>query len=71
MFRDLSILKYYIFMEIYFFLNLVTLVAGWADLPFLQNGGMMLMKNHFDFKDIMTFGLFLLALLTFIFNFCK
>lgn len=30
------------------------------------------MKNHdFDFKDMMTFGLFLLALLTYIFNFCK
>ena len=33
--------------------------------------GVMPMKNHFDFKDLMTFGLFLLALLTFIFNFCK
>lgn len=33
--------------------------------------GVMLMKNHFDFKDIMTFGLFLLALLTFVFTFCK
>ena len=31
----------------------------------------MPMKNHFDFKDLMTFGLFLLALLTFIFTFCK
>jgi len=29
------------------------------------------MKNRFDFKDIMTFGLFLLALLTFVFSFCK
>ncbi len=29
------------------------------------------MKNHFDFKDIMTFGLFLLALLTFVFTFCR
>ena len=24
-----------------------------------------------DFKDLMTFGLFLLALLTFVFSFCK
>ncbi len=31
----------------------------------------MPMKNHFDFKDLMTFGLFLLALLTFVFTFCK
>ena len=29
------------------------------------------MKNYFDFKDLMTFGLFLLALLTFVFTFCK
>ena len=28
-------------------------------------------KNNFDFKDLMTFGLFLLALLTFVFTFCK
>ncbi len=25
----------------------------------------------FDFKDLITFGLFLLALLTFVFTFCK
>lgn len=29
------------------------------------------MKNHFDFKDLMAFGSFLLALLTFVFTFCK
>ncbi len=29
------------------------------------------MKNQFDFKDVLTFGIFLLTLLTFIFNFCK
>ena len=29
------------------------------------------MKNHFDFKDMMTFGIFMLALLTFVFTFCK
>ena len=33
------------------------------------------MKNqndeNFDFKDLMTFGLFLLVLLTFVFTFCK
>lgn len=28
-------------------------------------------KKHFDFRDLMQFGLFLLALLTFIFTFCK
>ena len=46
-------------------------VAGWADFSFLRMG-VMPMKNHFDFKDfLMTFGLFLLALLTFVFTFCK
>ncbi len=37
----------------------------------LHRMGVMPMKNHFDFKDLMTFGLFLLALLTFVFTFCK
>ena len=29
------------------------------------------MKNQFDFKDMMNFGLFILALLTFVFTFCE
>jgi hypothetical protein len=28
-------------------------------------------QNNFDFKDLLSFGTFLLALLTFIFLFCK
>ena len=28
-------------------------------------------KNHFDFKDLMAFGLFILALRTFVLTFCK
>ncbi len=28
-------------------------------------------KKQYDFIDLMTFGLFLLALLTFVFTFCK
>ena len=41
-------------------------------LTFHSNGmEVMPMKNHFDFKDVLTFGIFLLALLTFIFTFCK
>ncbi len=31
----------------------------------------MPMGNRFDFKDMLTFGIFLLALLTFVFTFCK
>ena len=28
-------------------------------------------KNHFDFKDLIAFGMFILALLTFVLTFCK
>lgn len=45
-------------------------VAGWADLSFYRMG-VMPMRNQFDFGDIMAFGLFLMALLTFVFTFCK
>ena len=31
----------------------------------------MLMKKNFDFKDLMSFGMFLLALLTFIHSMCQ
>ena len=37
----------------------------------LDRMGVMPMGNHFDFKDMLTFGIFLLALLTFVFTFCK
>lgn len=45
-------------------------VAGCVGL-YLLKMEVMPMKNQFDFMDLMTFGLFLLALLTFIFMFCK
>lgn len=42
-------------------------VAGWLA-PILHRMGVVLMDNHhFDFKDLMAFGMFILALLTFIF----
>ncbi len=28
-------------------------------------------KHHFDFKDLMVFGMFILALLTFVFTFIR
>ena len=41
-------------------------------LAFYLNGWeVMPMKSHFDFEDLMAFGLFLLALLTFVFTFAK
>ena len=45
-------------------------VTGCFDLHSLGMG-VMPMKNHYDFKDILTFGIFILALLTFVFTFCK
>lgn len=45
-------------------------VAGCVDLHSIRMG-VMPMDNHYDFKDVMTFGLFLMALLTFVFTFCK
>lgn len=42
------------------------LQGGWP--LFLHRMGVVLMNNHrFDFKDLMAFGMFILALLTFIF----
>ena len=42
-----------------------------VDLLSTYDKEVMLMKNHFDFKDVLTFGIFLMALLTFVFTFCK
>lgn len=38
-----------------------------------RNGGdaMKNQNNNFDFKDLLSFGMFILALLTFVFTFCK
>lgn len=44
-------------------------VAGWLA-SILHRMGVMLMK-HFDFKDLMAFGMFILALLTFVFTFTR
>ena len=46
------------------------LQGGWP--LFLHRMGVVLVnKNHFDFKDLMAFGMFILALLTFVFTFIK
>lgn len=44
-------------------------VAGWLT-SILYRMGVVLMR-HFDFKDLMAFGMFILALLTFIFSSLK
>ena len=39
---------------------------------FLHRMGVVLMNNkNFDFKDLMAFGMFILALLTFVFSFIR
>ena len=47
-------------------------VTGWMT-SILHRMGVVLMdnKNHFDFKDLMAFGMFILALLTFVFTFIR
>lgn len=50
----------------------IVLQGGWP--LFLHRMGVVLMnkKNHnFDFKDLMAFGMFILALLTFVFTFIR
>lgn len=43
-----------------------------ADLYSYIEGEVMLMNNkHFDFKDLMAFGMFILTLLTFVFSFIR
>ena len=44
-------------------------VTGWLT-SILHRMEVKLMKNNFDFKDLMSFGMFLLALLTFIYLIC-
>lgn len=49
------------------------MLQGGVGLYSIRNGGDAVdnRDNHFDFEDLMVFGMFLLALLTFIFMFCK
>lgn len=46
-------------------------LQGGVDLYSSKNGGDAMENQNFDFKDLLTFGIFLLALLTFVFTFCK
>ena len=68
-----QILKSIVFLRNIWYSNKRTTVLQGALTSFLffKRMGVMLMKNQFDFGDIMAFGLFLIALLTFVFTFCK
>ena len=50
--------------------GITVLQGGWP--LFLHRMGVVLMdKRPFDFKDLISFGMFILALLTFVFTFCR
>ena len=42
-------------------------VTGWMTSILHRMGVVLMNKKQFDFKDLMSFGMFILALLTFIF----
>ncbi|HJB47481.1 MAG TPA: hypothetical protein H9713_12380 [Candidatus Mediterraneibacter surreyensis] len=42
-------------------------VAGWLTSILHRMGVVLMDKKPFDFKDLMAFGMFILALLTFVF----
>ena len=46
-------------------------VTGWLTSIHTWNGVVLMDKKPFDFKDLMAFGMFVLALLTFVFTFLK
>ena len=46
-------------------------VTGWLTSILHRMGVMLMDKKHFDFKDLMAFGMFILALLTFVFTFIR
>lgn len=56
-----------------YFLRTIVLQGGLTFILFYIEWGVVLMdnKNPFDFKDLLAFGMFILALLTFVFTFCK
>ncbi len=45
-------------------------VTGWLTSILHRMGVVLMDNNHFDFKDLMAFGMFILALLTFIYLIC-
>ena len=46
-------------------------VAGWLTSILHRVEVVLMNNNHFDFKDLMAFGMFVLALLTFVFTFIR
>ncbi len=46
-------------------------VTGWLTSSPKRMEVVLMNNNYFDFKDLMAFGMFILALLTFVLTFCK
>lgn len=46
-------------------------VTGWLTSIPKRMEVVLMNNNYFDFKDLMAFGMFILALLTFVLTFCK
>ena len=46
-------------------------VTGWLTSILHRMGVVLMDKRPFDFKDLMAFGMFILALLTFVFTFIR
>ena len=46
-------------------------ITGWLASILKRMEVVLMNNNHFDFKDLMAFGMFILALLTFVLTFCK
>lgn len=56
-----------------YFLRTIVLQGGLTFiLLYIEWGGVLMdNKNPFDFKNLLAFGMFILALLTFVFTFCR
>ena len=46
-------------------------VAGWLTSILHRVEVVLMNNNHFEFKDLMAFGMFILVLLTFVFTFIR
>ena len=52
-------------------LTRTTVLTGWLTSILHRMGVVLMDKKPFDFKDLMAFGMFILALLTFVFTFIR
>ena len=60
-----------IFLEFMLYLTRTTVLQGGLTFILHRMGVVLMDNNHFDFNDLMAFGMFVLALLTFVFTFIR